>query len=211
MGAIIESQCQTCLMLFYLLPAPTHIRQVFSIGMRWGALRFRQDRHRHTDTCASYTAFRGSLQAAEPRCLRQIPSIACDICYNIRVVGKANNGMNTQTTVVQTERGLAVAGTRITLYSIMDCVSANWPAKLIQDRYHLTERQITDVLAYIAEHRAEVEAEYQQVLRQAEETRRYWEERNRERFARMATLPPKPEHARIHAKLAAARAKRQAV
>ncbi len=112
-------------------------------------------------------------------------------------------------TVVRTSRGLSIAGTRITLYSIMDCVTAGWPPKLIQNRFDLTDQQITDVLAYIMDHQAEVEAEYQQVLQQAEETRRYWEERNRERFARIAALPPKPEQAAIRAKLAAARAKRQ--
>lgn len=114
-----------------------------------------------------------------------------------------------QPTVVRTSRGLSIAGTRITLYSIMDYVTAGWPPKLIRDRLDLTEQQITDVLAYIADHRVEVEAEYQQVLQQAEETRRYWEEQNRERFAQIAALPPRPEQAAIRAKLAAAKARRQ--
>ena len=91
----------------------------------------------------------------------------------------------------------------------MDGVTADWPPKLIRDRFDLTDQQIADVLAYIADHQAEVEAEYQQVLHQAEETRRYWEERNRERFARIAALPPKPEQAAVRAKLAMAKAKRQ--
>lgn len=112
-------------------------------------------------------------------------------------------------TIIRTERGLTVAGTRITLYSIMDCVVAGWPAKLIQDRFTLTDRQIADVIAYIADHRAEVEAEYHIVLAQADENRRYWEAYNRERFARIARLPPRPEHAAIRAKLAEAKAKRQ--
>ena len=114
-----------------------------------------------------------------------------------------------QTTVVRTDRGLSIAGTRITLYNIMDCVTAGWPPKLIRDRFDLTDQQITDVLAYIADHQAAVEAEYQQVLQQAEETRRYWEERNRELFEQIAALPPKSEHTAIRAKLAAAKAKRQ--
>jgi uncharacterized protein (DUF433 family) len=115
--------------------------------------------------------------------------------------------LTAQSTVIRTSRGLSIAGTRITLYSIMDYVTAGWPAKLIRDRLNLTDQQITDALAYIAEHRIEVEAEYQQVLRDAEENRRYWEERNRERFAKIAALPPKPEHAAIRAKLHARKAK----
>ena len=115
--------------------------------------------------------------------------------------------MNQRPTVVRTSRGLSIAGTRITLYSIMDYVTAGWPPRLIRDRFNLTDRQIADVMTYIAEHRAEVEAEYQQVLQQAAENRHYWEERNRERFAKIAALPPKPEHATVRAKLAAQKAK----
>jgi len=105
-------------------------------------------------------------------------------------------------TIVRTERGLTIAGTRITLYDVMDYVTAGWPPKLIRDRLELTDRQIVDVMAYIEDHRAEVEAEYQVVLQEAEENRRYWEERNRERFAQIAAQPPKPELARIREKLA---------
>lgn len=110
-------------------------------------------------------------------------------------------------TIVRTSRGLSIAGTRITLYSIMDYVTARWPPKLIRDRLNLTDQQLSDALAYIAEHRAAVEAEYQQVLKDAEENRRYWEDRNRERFAKIAALPPKPEHTAIRAKLRAHKAK----
>jgi uncharacterized protein (DUF433 family) len=111
------------------------------------------------------------------------------------------------TTVVRTSRGLSIAGTRITLYSILDYVHAGWPPKLIRDRLNLSDEQIRAALDYIAMHHVEVEAEYQQVLRDAEANRQYWEERHRERFAAIAALPPKPEHAAIRAKLAAAKAK----
>jgi uncharacterized protein (DUF433 family) len=117
-------------------------------------------------------------------------------------------GNNRQPTVVRTSRGLSVAGTRITLYSIMDYVTAGWPPKLIRDWLNLSDQQIADVMAYIDEHRAEVEAEYQQVLQEAEENRRYWEEYNRERIARIAALPVRPEQAAIRAKLAAQKSRR---
>lgn len=68
---------------------------------------------------------------------------------------------------------------------------------------NLTDQQITDVMAYIQAHRAEVEAEYQEVLREAEESRRYWEERNRERFAKIAKMPPLPGQEAVRAKLQA--------
>ncbi len=95
-------------------------------------------------------------------------------------------------TVVRTDRGLAVAGTRITLYSIMDYVKADWPPKLIRDRFNLTDRQVNDVLEYIRANNEETEAEYELVLKQAEETRQYWEDRNRERFAQIEATGPPP-------------------
>lgn len=110
---------------------------------------------------------------------------------------------NGQSTVVRTERGLAIAGTRITLYEIMDYILAGWPPKLIRDRLDLTDQQLTDALAYINTHQAEVEAEYKTVLQEAEEIRQYWEERNRERFAQIAEQPPRPGQEAIRAKLQA--------
>ena len=61
-------------------------------------------------------------------------------------------------TVVRTERGLSIAGTRITLYDVMDYVTAGWPPKLIRDRLNLTDQQVADVLEYINTHRAAVDA-----------------------------------------------------
>jgi uncharacterized protein (DUF433 family) len=107
-----------------------------------------------------------------------------------------------QPTVLRTSRGLSIAGTRITIYAVMDYVTAGYSPNVIQEAFKLTGQQIADVMAYIKKHRAEVEAEYRQVLQEAEENRRYWEERNRERFEAIASLPPTPEQAAIRAKLA---------
>jgi uncharacterized protein (DUF433 family) len=112
-----------------------------------------------------------------------------------------------QKTVVRTSRGLSVAGTRITLYSIMDYIKADWPPHLIRDWLDLTDEQIEDVMNYIDTHREEVEAEYQLVLQQAAENERYWRERNRELFAKIAAMPPKPGQEAIRAKLQAAKAR----
>ena len=110
-------------------------------------------------------------------------------------------------TVIRTRRGLSMTGRRLTLYSIMDYLHAGWPPHLIRDEFNLTDQQITDVMQYIAAHRDEVEQEYQTVLQQAEDNRRYWEERNREGFARIAhTLPP-PGQKQLRAKLQAVKAR----
>ena len=80
---------------------------------------------------------------------------------------------NQQPTVVRTSRGLSIAGTRITLYTILDYLHAGWPPQLIQDWLNLTANQMAEALAYLASDREEVEQEYQQVVQHAEELRRY--------------------------------------
>jgi uncharacterized protein (DUF433 family) len=116
---------------------------------------------------------------------------------------------NGQAGIIRTERGLTIASTRITLYDVMDYVIAQYPPKFIQGLFELTEAQIGAALAYIESNRSEVEAEYQQVIREAEALRQYYEEQNRERMAEIAKQPPKPGTEAAWEKLRAARAKRQ--
>jgi uncharacterized protein (DUF433 family) len=118
------------------------------------------------------------------------------------------NQMNTPSPVVVKQEGigLSIVGTRITIYDVMDYVKNDWPPKLIQQWLRLSEVQITGVMEYLTTHRDQLEAEYQQVLAWASEKRRYWEERNRERLAQIAALPPKPGQEQIRAKLAALKA-----
>ena len=113
----------------------------------------------------------------------------------------------THPAVVRIERGLTLAGTRTTLYDVMDYLVADWPPKLIRDRLDLTDQQIDMVLDYIDRHRPEVETEYQEVLRSAEESQHYWEERNRKRLAAIAKRPPQPGQEAIRAKLKAWKAR----
>jgi uncharacterized protein (DUF433 family) len=109
--------------------------------------------------------------------------------------------------IIRTERGLTIAGTRITVYDIMDYLNAGWTPKLIPGWLRLTEEQLNAALSYIEEHRNEVETEYQTVLQTSEQIREYWEEKNRDRFARIAAMPPKPGQEAIRAKIQAHKAK----
>jgi uncharacterized protein (DUF433 family) len=116
---------------------------------------------------------------------------------------------NRQVLIIRTERGLTIAGTRITLYDVMDYITAQYPPKFIQGLFDLTAEQINAALVYIEDNRAEVEAEYQQVLKEAEELRQYYEEQNRELIARIAAQPPKPGTEVAWEKLRAIKAKRE--
>ena len=107
--------------------------------------------------------------------------------------------------------GLTIAGTRITLYDVIDHLKAPYPPKFIRDVFNLTDEQLRAALSYIEAHQTDVEAEYQEVLKSAEETRQYWEERNRERFARIAASPPRSEYEAARVKLQQRRAQREAI
>jgi len=115
--------------------------------------------------------------------------------------------VNSHTAVVRTDRGLFIEGTRITVYDVLDYLKDGWPPKLIRDWLNLTEQQITVVMEYIENNREEVEAEYQQVLEYSEEIQQYWEKRNRKRFAKIESMPPKPGREEVRAKLQAWKAK----
>ncbi len=112
--------------------------------------------------------------------------------------------------IIRTERGLTIAGTRITLYDVMDYLKAQYPQQLISEKLGLNNDQIRSGLAYIETHYVEFEAEYQECLQTAKEIRQYWEERNRERFAKIAAMPPKPGQEALRAKLQAWKARIEA-
>ncbi len=83
-------------------------------------------------------------------------------------------------TVIRTEKGLTVNGTRLTLYVIRDSISRDESLKNIRDIYELTDEEMLDILDYIHLNKEDFEKEYQQIVKTAEENRSYWEERNQE-------------------------------
>lgn len=117
--------------------------------------------------------------------------------------------MNGHPTIIRTERGLSVAGTRITLYTILEYLHADWPPKLIQQWLDLSEQQWAGVLVYLDEHREEVEQEYQQVLRQADTLRTYWEKRLQDHLAQQMKKPLTAEQAILRAKFQTWKTQRQ--
>jgi uncharacterized protein (DUF433 family) len=106
-----------------------------------------------------------------------------------------------QATIIRTERGLTISGTRLTLYDVMDFLKAEYSPKLIRNKFNLTDDQINAAMYYIEANRAQIETEYQQVLQTRTEIRSYWENRNRERFDRIAMMPRKPGQEALWTKL----------
>ena len=97
---------------------------------------------------------------------------------------------NQQKAIAKTERGLTITGTRITIYDIMDYLTAQYPPQFICSMLSLTDEQLQAALSYIQAHRPEVEAEYQKVLQEAEALQKYWEAQNSTLFARIASKSP---------------------
>jgi len=89
---------------------------------------------------------------------------------------------NAKVTIIRTERGLTISGTRITLYDVMDYVKSQYPAKFIQGLFELTDEQINAALSYIEINRDAVETEYAQVVRETEELQVYYANQNRDRL-----------------------------
>lgn len=114
---------------------------------------------------------------------------------------------NRQAAIIHTERGLEIAGTRITIYDVMDHLAAGWTPKLIRNWLPLTEEQLNVALSYIDANYAEVETEYRTVLKETQERQEWWENKNRDRLEQIAKLPPKAGQEEVYAKLQAWKAK----
>jgi hypothetical protein len=82
--------------------------------------------------------------------------------------------------VRRSDRGLCVAGKRVTLYLIMDYLKAGWPPRLLRHQLLLSEEEMNQVMSYLDSHRAEFESEYQQVVQYNEELERHYREQERE-------------------------------
>lgn len=118
---------------------------------------------------------------------------------------ESNTTLSNQESITRTERGLTITGTRITLYDVMDYVK--YPPKFVCGLFNLTESQINAALAYIHSHREEVEKEYQIVLKEAEDLKKYYDDQNRNLISEISKMPPPKGREAIWGKLQAQKAK----
>jgi uncharacterized protein (DUF433 family) len=109
--------------------------------------------------------------------------------------------------LIETEHGLSIPGTRVTLYDVLSHLKAGWAPHLILHWLPITEMQLNGVLDYIAANGDTVEADYQAHLEAGQALQDYWQVRNHDRLVAIANLTPKPEQVEVHAKLQAWKAK----
>ena len=103
--------------------------------------------------------------------------------------------------IMWTERGSSIAGTRITLYDVMDYLKANRSPHHIAYKLGLTIEQINFAISYIAAHQEQLEIEYQACLATEKEIRQYWDDHNRDRFVKIAAISPSSKQAALREKL----------
>jgi uncharacterized protein (DUF433 family) len=77
--------------------------------------------------------------------------------------------------IVETSRGPSIAGRGITVFAIMDYLKAGLDRELIKQSFLISDEQLDAALQYIADHREEVEREYEEIVRYSEELRARYE------------------------------------
>ena len=66
--------------------------------------------------------------------------------------------------IIDRGRGPEIAGTRITVYDILDYYGQNWHHTTIAAHFGISSAEVLTAIAYIEAHKAEVMAEYQVIL-----------------------------------------------
>ncbi len=67
-------------------------------------------------------------------------------------------------TIVNRGRGPEIAGTRITVFDVMDYLKHGWHRDRIAALFRLSSRDVQAAIDYIETHREEVAADYQRIL-----------------------------------------------
>jgi uncharacterized protein (DUF433 family) len=100
--------------------------------------------------------------------------------------------------IVETRRGPCIAGTRITVFSVMDYLKGERSRDFIKHVMGISDEQLDAVLAYITLHKEAVEQEYTTIVRRSEERRAAYEKMFHERspFSPHVSLEERVAHMR---------------
>ena len=72
-----------------------------------------------------------------------------------------------ESVIIDRGRGPEIAGTRITVYDIVDYLEEGWHPTAIAAFFRISSREVDASLRYIEEHEEEVRAEYHRILARA--------------------------------------------
>ncbi|MGH9850540.1 MAG: DUF433 domain-containing protein [Blastocatellia bacterium] len=98
--------------------------------------------------------------------------------------------MSTMTAVIplieETPRGPSIAGTRITVYSVMDCLKLGLSRNYTKASFRISDEELDAIIEYIEQHKEQVERDYERILRRSEEL----QERYRKIQLERSPFPP---------------------
>ena len=97
--------------------------------------------------------------------------------------------LTTAASVIETGRGPCIAGTRITVFSVMDFLMSGQSRERIKQLLLISDDQLDAVLEYIDAHRSAVEKEYNEIVQRSEGRRAMYERIFRERSPISPDLP----------------------
>ena len=66
--------------------------------------------------------------------------------------------------IIDRGRGPEIAGTRLTVYDILDYVQMGWGHARIASWFRISSDEVLTAIRYIEDHKAEVMADYQRIL-----------------------------------------------
>ncbi len=69
-----------------------------------------------------------------------------------------------ETKIIDRGRGPEIAGSRITVFDVLDYLQEGWPTVAIARLFHLNTSQVEVAIRYIEEHKDEVMEAYQRIL-----------------------------------------------
>lgn len=98
--------------------------------------------------------------------------------------------------ILETELGPLISESRSSVYDVMEAYDEGYSPAEIRDIYNLSPHQVKVALAYIAEHRAQLEPELKEILIKKAERERYYRALAAER-ERQRPLPMTPQRAAL--------------
>ncbi len=98
-----------------------------------------------------------------------VPISKCDFPENTEVEVSVQGGarvppIEREPAIIERGRGPEIAGTRITVFDVMDYLKHGWHRDRIAMLFRLSSRDVQVAIDYIEAHRSEVDAEYQRIL-----------------------------------------------
>lgn len=91
--------------------------------------------------------------------------------------------------IVETSRGPSLADRRTTIYVILDHLKNGCDREFIKAHLLLSDEQLDAALAYIEQHREQVERDYGEILRRSDERRERYEKLFHERSPHAQGVP----------------------